>query len=203
LVDPGEYTVTVAAAGKTDSRTIKVEEDPRVQFSDADRAKRRKALSTLTTMTHDADAASRRITAINTALTNLTDSWKLPNAPAVPDSVKKAAADLQAKVKPVFQTFANQGGNREGGAPPPPYTPPPVTQKINRLLNAIDGYTSAPTSRQLADIEDASAQLQKGIAEVNQLWDEVPRFNKLMTDAGVAYFTVNLSVAQPAGRGGN
>jgi hypothetical protein len=182
-----------------------------VQFSDADRAKRRKALSTLTTMTHDADAASRRITAINTALLSLTDSWKLPNAPAVPDGVKKAAADLMAKVKPVFATFANQGGGRGGGGggggggagAPPPYTPPPVTQKISRLMNAIDGYTAAPTARQLADIEEASAQLQTGIAEVNRLWDEVPKLNKVMTDAGVSYFTVNLNVAPPAGRGGN
>jgi photosystem II stability/assembly factor-like uncharacterized protein len=203
LVDPGEYTVTIAAAGKTDSRTISVEEDPRVQFSDADRAKRRKALSTLTTMTHDADAASRRITAINTALTSLTESWKAPNAPAVPDSVKKAAEDLVARVKPAFAMFANQGGNREGGAPPPAYTPPPVTQKLSRLMNAIDGYSAAPTTRQLADIEEASAQLQKGIAEVNRLWDEVPKLNKLMTDAGVPYFTVNLNVAQLARGGAN
>ena len=70
-------------------------------------------------------------------------------------------------------------------------------------MNAIDGYSSAPTSRQLADIEEASTQLQKGVADVNRLWDEVPKLNKLMTDAGVAYFTVNLVVAQPGGRGGN
>jgi hypothetical protein len=70
-------------------------------------------------------------------------------------------------------------------------------------MNAIDGYSAAPTTRQLADIEEASAQLQKGIAEVNRLWDEVPKLNKLMTDAGVPYFTVNLNVAQPARGGAN
>lgn len=80
-----------------------------------------------------------------------------------------------------------------------------MTQKINRLMNSIDGYTEAPTARQLADIEEASAQLQKGIADVNRLWDEVPAFNKVMSDAGVGYFTVNLSAVQPpaAARGGN
>ncbi len=210
LVDPGEYSVTITQNGQSDTRTIKIEEDPRVQFSDADRAKRRKALGTLTTMTHDADAASRRITAINTALTALTDSWKSPNAPAVPDNVKKAAEDLVARVKPVYAMFANQGGGRGGGGggnagPPAVYTPPPVTQKINRVMNAIDGYAAAPTARQLADIDEASAQLQKGIAGVNALWDEVPKFNKVMTDAGVGYFTVNPNVtpAPGGGRGGN
>src|SRR5262249_50621418 len=33
LVDPGEYTITIAAAGKTDSKTFIVEDDPRAQLS--------------------------------------------------------------------------------------------------------------------------------------------------------------------------
>ncbi len=61
LVDPGSYVVTIAASGKTDSKTFTVEEDPRVQLSDDDRAKRRKTLTTLSVMTRDADAARRKI----------------------------------------------------------------------------------------------------------------------------------------------
>ncbi len=206
IVDPGSYVVTIAAAGKTDSRTFTVEEDPRVQLTDDDRAKRRKALSTLTGMTRDADAARRKIVGLNTALTNLTDSWKQPNAPAVPDGVKKSAEDLLAKVKPVFGSFeAPAGGGRGGGAGPGgPYVPPPVTQKIARLMTSIDGYSAAPTSRQMSDLAEAQTQLQAGIADVNRLWDEVPKLNKIMLDAGVPYFAVTLGpAAQPGGRGGN
>jgi hypothetical protein len=207
LVDPGSYVVTIAAAGKTDSKTVTVEEDPRVQFSDDDRAKRRRALSTLTVMTRDADAARRRIVGMNTALTTLTESWKAPNAPAVPDNVKKAAEDLMAKVKPALATFESPGGGggRGGGAAPGgPFVPPPVTQKIARLMTSIDGYSAAPTSRQMADLADATAQLQTGIAEVNRLWDEVPKLNKVMADAGVPYFAVGLGGPQTGGgRGGN
>jgi photosystem II stability/assembly factor-like uncharacterized protein len=203
LVDPGSYVVTIAVSGKTDSRTVTVQEDPRVQFSDDDRAKRRRVLTTLTGMTRDADAARRRIAGINTALNTLTESWKQPNAPPVPDSVKKTAEDLQAKVKPALATFENPagGGGRGGGGP---FVPPPVTQKISRLMNSLDNYSAAPTSRQMADLAEASTQLQSGIAEVNRLWDEVPKLNKLMLDAGVPYFTVSLGPAtQPGGRGGN
>jgi photosystem II stability/assembly factor-like uncharacterized protein len=206
LVDPGSYVVTIAAVGKTDWRTFTVEDDPRVQFSDDDRGKRRKALGTLTGMTRDADAARRRVVGLNTALTSLTESWKQPNAPAVPDSVKKAAEDLMAKVKPVFASFeAPAGGGRGGGAAPGgPFVPPPVTQKIARLMTSIDGYSAAPTSRQMADLAEAQTQLQAGIAEVNRLWDEVPKLNKLMLDAGVPYFAVTLGPpVQPGGRGGN
>ena len=214
MVDPGDYTITISAAGKTDSHVFKVEEDPRVEFSAADRAARRKAVDTLISLTKDADAGRRKAVAMTTALTSLTDSWKLPNAPTVPDAVKKAADELLAKAKKVSGTFEAAGGGRggRGGAgggsagPPPAYTPPPVTQKITRLMFTIDGYSAAPTKRQSAEIEECSAQVKKGLDEVNALWDEVPKFNKQMADAGVQYFQVNLNAvpAAPAfgGRGG-
>jgi len=146
---------------------------------------------------------------MNMALTNLTDSWKLPNSPPVPDAVKKAVDDLAAKVKAAAAGFESQGfGGRGGGGggagAPPPYTPPPVTQKITRLMTMIDAYSAAPTSRQLADLQEATDQLKKDAAEVDRLWDEVPKLNKLMTDAGVQYFKVDLNSVPAAagGRGG-
>jgi len=48
----------------------------------------------------------------------------------------------------------------------------------------------------MADLAEATTQLQSGVAEVNRLWDEVPKLNKLMLDAGVPYFTVT-SALQP------
>ncbi len=201
-VDPGEYKVTIALAGKTDSRTFTVEEDPRVQFSSADRTKRRQAIDTLVTLTKQADEGRRKAVAMNTALTGLTDSWKQPNAPAVPEPVKKAVDDLAARVKKIAARFEQQGGGRGAGGsagPPPPYTPPPVPQKISRLMFAIDGYSAAPTSRQMSDIEEASAELKTDLAEVDALWQEVPKLNKMLADSGVAYFTLNLNAPPPAG----
>ena len=211
LVDPGEYTITIALAGKTDSKTFIVEDDPRAQLSSDDRARRRQALTRLVTMTKDAEAGRKKAVGMNTALTSLTDSWKQPNSPPVPDAMKKAAEDLLVRVKAAAAIFESAGGGRggRGGAgggagPPPPYTPPPVTQKIGRVLAALDGYSAAPTTRQTTDIEDAAAQLQKGLAEVNRLWDEVPKLNKMMADAGMQYFKVVEATTprQGGGRGG-
>ena len=84
--------------------------------------------------------------------------------------------------------------------------PSPVPQKLTRLMGVIGGFSGPPTSRQLADIEEASAELQKGTAEINALWDDVPKLNKTLTDAGVAYFKVTLPATAPVqafGRGGN
>ena len=206
LVDPGEYTVALTVAGKTETKTVAVEDDPRLEISAADRAKRRTAITKLYTMTRQAEEGRRKIVAMNTAVTTLTESWKRPAAPAVPDSVKKAADDTLAKIKAVLGTFeAPAGGGRGAGGgagAPPPYTPPPVNQKINRLMGVIDAYSGPPTSRQLADIEECAAQLQTGMEAVNKLDAEVPSLNKLMQDAGVPYFTVDITNVPPAVQGG-
>jgi hypothetical protein len=77
-----------------------------------------------------------------------------------------------------------------------------VTQKIQRLMGLIDGFSGPPTARQLADMEEAAAELKKGTAAVDALWDEVPKLNKVMSDAGVAYFRVDLQAVPAAAAGG-
>ena len=192
LVEPGTYTVTIALAGKTDSKTVEVEQEPRIQVPETDRDKRRQTIDTLVTLTREADAARKRAVAIHTALTNLTESWKQPYAPKIPDAIKKSADELLARSKTVADRFEAPAGGRGGGGggagAPPPYKPPPVTQKIGRLLGALDNYTGAPTSFQLSEALDAAAQLKKDVAELDKLAAEVPRLNKMMSDAGIPYF---------------
>jgi photosystem II stability/assembly factor-like uncharacterized protein len=204
LVDPGEYTVAISAAGKNASKTVIVEEDPRVSMSAEDRAKRRQAIATLYAMAREADNARRKIVALRTSLTSLTDGWKRPGGPHVPDAVKSAAEDLLAKVKAAIGTFEVERTGQLGAAGPPlTYTPPPVNQKITRLMGAMDGYSGAPTTRQMADIDASSVALQQGLAEVKKLTEEdLPRLNKLMADSGVPYVTADAAPAPVQGRRG-
>jgi photosystem II stability/assembly factor-like uncharacterized protein len=193
LVDPGDYTISVAAAGKTESKTAAVEEDPRVTMSAEERTERRQALAKLYAMARQADEGRRKIVAIRTSLTTLTDAWKRPSASKVPDEVKKAADDLLAKVKDVVGTFEMERQGQLGSAGPPlKYTPPPVNQKIGRLMGSIDSYSGPPTARQLEDIKQASDELEPALTTVNKLADEdVPHLNKMMADAGVPYVTAD------------
>ncbi len=193
LVDPGTYTVTIAMGGASDSKTASVELDPRIQVTPAEREKRRQTIDTLVTLTRQADAARRRAVAIRNALTQLTESWKQPNAPKIPDNIRKSADDLLARAKTVADRFEPPAGGRGfggGAGAPPPYTPPPITQKISRLLGAIDGYTGAPTSHQIAETQECSSQLQKDTAELNKLAADVPALNRMMIQAGIPYFSV-------------
>ncbi len=196
LVDPGDYTITIAAAGKTESKTAAVEEDPRVTMSAEDRTERRQAITKLYAMARQADEGRRKIVAIRTSLTTLTDAWKRPAAPKVPDAVKKAADDLLAKVKEVVGKFEMERQGQLGSAGPPlKYTPPPLNQKIGRLMGSIDSYSGPPTARQLEDVKQASDELEPALAAVNKLADEdVPHLNKMMAEAGVPYVTADTRI---------
>jgi photosystem II stability/assembly factor-like uncharacterized protein len=196
IVEPGTYTVTVALAGKTESKTVTVEQDPRIQVSDANRQTRRQTIDTLVRLTREAEMARRRAVAIRTSLTNLTDSWKQPGGPKIPDAIQKSADDLLARSKTVADRFESAGGRGGGGGGGgagggAPYKPPPVTQKIARLIGQLDNFTGAPTSRQIAEAQDSSAQLQKDVADLDKLAADLPALNKMMADAGIPYFNTS------------
>ena len=193
LVEPGKYTVTIALSGATDSKSVTVEQDPRVQVPESNRELRRRTIDTLVTLTREAEMARRRAVAIRTSLTNLTESWKEPGAPQIPEAIRKSADDLLARSKTVADRFESQGGRGGGGGgagSPPPYKPPPVTQKIGRLIGQLDNYTGAPTSRQVEEAQDCSAQLKKDVAELDKLAADLPGLNKRMSEAGIPYFNV-------------
>ncbi len=208
-VDPGEYVITVSQNGKSDQKTVSVADDPRLTFSAEDRTKRKAAMDRVISMVKDADTGRRKILAMQNGLNSLLESWKRPNAPAIPDSVKKAAEDLLAKVKTAAAAFeappAEDGVIRElgGAGAQPPYTPPPVLQKITRVMMTLS-YPGAPLDRQLKDLEECGTELKSGLATVDALNAEVPKLNKLMQDAGVVYFTIDPSSVPPpaTGRGG-
>jgi hypothetical protein len=94
----------LTAAGKTETRVFTVEGDPRATISAEDRAKRSTVITRLSEMAKQADEARRKIVAMNTALTNLTDSWKRPGV-TLPEAARKAVDDMTARIRPVLPIF--------------------------------------------------------------------------------------------------
>jgi photosystem II stability/assembly factor-like uncharacterized protein len=208
LVDRGEYTVTLTASGKSESRTVVVQDDPRSSLSDAEVARRRTAIARLSAIARQADESRRKVVAMNTSLTNLLDAWKRPGMPAVPEAARKLVEDMQAKIKTVLPSFeaAAPAASAQLGAAGArgPYTPPPVNQKITRVLFSIDGFSGPPTARQLAEVDEAAQQLREASAAVDALYAEFPRLNQALAAAGAPYMGIDLnSVPAPTGgRGG-
>ena len=195
-VEPGEYTVKVAAGKSEQSTKVVVEEDPRIEMSAGDRAARRQALNELAQMAQSGAAARRAITGLQTALKD-TKKTRLP------ENVKKAVDDFSRKVEETCLKLGTpvQCGQRAAGlgwaGPPVVYTPPPVTQRITQLLGGIENYAAAPTAWQLDQIKVLQGMLKETVASEQALTKtELEALNKMMRDANVPY------IAVPAGGGG-
>ena len=63
-----------------------------------------------------------------------------------------------------------------------------MTQKITQLMGQIDGYSAAPTTKQMQDLAEAQAELKGGVGEIDTLWDEMPKLNKTDDRRGHAVF---------------
>ncbi len=208
MVDRGQYTLTLTAAGKTESTTVTVQDDPRTSISDANLASRRIAITRLSALAKEADQSRRKAIAMNTSLTNLLEAWRRPGVPAVPAAARKLVDDMQAKIKAILPTFEAPAP----AAPAPlgaagargPYTPPPVNQKITRLLFGIDGFSGPPTAKQLSEVDEAAQQLQQASATVDALYTDFPKLNEALAAGGAPYLGIDLSAvpAPTGGRGG-
>ena len=195
-VPPGEYTVKVAAGGKESSATIRVQEDPRIQISDVDRAKWSDAVMKAYELQRSAAAAQRAVQNLRTQITALQDSLRrTPNVSKEVNDAAKAVSDqiddVQRKIVPTFDQSGSAG-------PPLPGTPRPVLQRIGQLFNGLDSYTAAPTADQMAKLVDLSTELKSLVTQVNKVIDEaVPSLNKQIRDSGVSFVNPGQRVPIP------
>jgi photosystem II stability/assembly factor-like uncharacterized protein len=195
-VPPGEYAITVSASGKEATATLRVQEDPRIQISEADRAKWSAALMRAYELMRSATAAQRSVQNLKTQMTALQESLRrTPNVPKeVSDAVKSVSDrvdDTQKRVVPVFDQSGSAG-------PPLPDAPRPLLGRIGQLFGGLDGYTAAPTPAQGAKLGELSTELKVVIDQLNKLIDEtIPNLNKQIRDSGVSFVNPGQRVAIP------
>lgn len=195
-VPPGEYTVKVSAGGKDATGTVRVQEDPRIQISEADRAKWTDAVMKAYELQRSAGAAQRSVQNLRTQMTSLQDSLRrTPNVPReVNDAVKSVSDrvdDVSRKIVPVFDQSGSAG-------PPLPDAPRPVLGRIGQLFNGLDSYTAAPTPDQVAKLSELSGELKGLVEQLNKLIDEaIPNLNKQIRESGLSFINPGQRVALP------
>jgi len=195
-VEPGEYTVKVSLGSTEQTKKFTVEEDPRVVISAQDRAARWQALTQLSQMTANANAAQRSMTGLQASLSSLLENSKRPGATKLPENVQKATEDLLKNVEDTCKKFAApvQCGDRSArGAAGPPlvYTPPTLTQRIGQLLGGIESYTAPPTAWQLDQVKLLQGMLGEASASARKLaQQDLQALNKMMNDANMPHIIV-------------
>ncbi len=197
-VDPGDYTVKIKLGDKEMSSTFKVVEDPRIEFSVEDRAKKRAAIAKFTPIAMQAALAQTTIAALRTNVNAQIEAWKRPGTPQPPANVKQAAEDLLKKIDVAYVNWGTPPStavNISQAGPPLVERPTPLSQRATQVLFAIEGASSAPTDWELSQIEILSNKIPEAAEQVRKLVSEdLAALNALMLEAKIPYI-------QPPNRG--
>jgi photosystem II stability/assembly factor-like uncharacterized protein len=192
LVEPGKYTVKVKAGTKEASQDVVVEDDPRVQISAEDRAARHDAVMKLYEMAKSADRDRRTITGLRDALTTAREQWKQqaarPNGVKIPEEIRKAAEELQKKVEAVSEKFARPPQALGNAGPPLEWKPEPLPNRVQDLLQDLDGFDAAPGGQQKELLAELGPLVAAASAQVKQVVEEdLAALNKKMNEAGIPH----------------
>jgi|CZKC01.1.fsa_nt_gi photosystem II stability/assembly factor-like uncharacterized protein len=203
LVEPGDYTVKVTLGDASDTKVVHVEEDPRIEISPADRAKRFAAIKDAFALSRDLTVTQTQIVSLKTSLDLAMTAWKArPRDQRIPDNVQKAADDFSKKVNEVAEKFANPplASEEQGSAAPPLNNyPPTIGQRINQVFGGMQSVTAVPTADEMSDYATLKKELDDLKPQITQLVKEgLPALNKMINDAGVA----QIVLVQTAGGGG-
>jgi hypothetical protein len=177
---PGEYTLKLTAAGKTQTRTLRVEMDPRVKTARAG-LERQFALSAQAaegmTQTFDVLAGLKQVRAQITSLRS--------RASAIPGALDEALAALDRKAA----MFEGVPGSAAGVASAPPDFNQ-LHAQLATLYGVLQQADAAPTTQAAA----AAADLQRRLREALPVWDsfktaEVGTVNAQLRAAGLSPLT--------------
>jgi hypothetical protein len=198
LVPPGQYAVRLSLGASQITKKLLVEDDLRVTLTSEDRELRTQTITELFNMAKEADSAERQFTALRAAIAGIRETWNRPGALSVPAAAAKALEDLEKKMDAVEKT---PPPDLAAGTPLAVYSPPPVSQRVSRLMTAIDGYALKPTADQLAELKQLRAEMPEVNAKIKQLIEEdLPKTNQLISGAGVPFLAISEQSAGAAQR---
>jgi len=179
LVSPGTYTVKVTAGSATATRSVTVEEDPRITVSGEDRKQWEEATRQASKLWGRAQAANRTITTLKKQLADVQESIK-----SAPDEVKTAARSLTETVDTLARTLNRQEPLGFAGAPLAE-DPDPLVPRARGLYFALGGMTAAPTAQQKEMLVRVQQQVDETVAAVNAVVDKrVPDLNRTLAERG-------------------
>ncbi len=162
---PGSYTVRVSLGDQSRVQTVRVQDDPRIQISAADRKAHFDTLMRLSSLISTMDEAHKVAEALKEQLTSLDKSLEqLPEKQEAVAEVLKTTSEKVGESEKMLSRNEGRQGFGGGGSRP-------LFQRMTRLFRALDGYTEAPSQDSLERVEYCAGELNERIAEFNQVLD--------------------------------
>ena len=172
FVVPGSYTVTVRAAGRESTSTVRVDPDPAFPMTDAERTLRFQFLTDVLALQASVTQAATELRAVREQLTALQEQLKRqasPPAPVVDAAAKlaKGLAGLQSRIGGGGGGGGEEGGGGGGGGG--------LRGRVSGLFTELDGSgihqgtLSGPTLGQRQRLEAARADAQAVQADADRV----------------------------------
>jgi photosystem II stability/assembly factor-like uncharacterized protein len=194
-VQPGSYTIKIAAGDKTANGNVTVQEDPRIQIVEADRGKLADAISRVYALQKSADAARKTMRSLNTQITALQTSLK--DNPDVSKQTNDSIQKLLDQLNQIQKKLVAPPDNGSAG-PALPDEPRPLLSQINGVAGGLDSYTAAPTADEMVRIDDLAKQLNDLIAELNKFVEtDVANLNKQLREGGLQFLNPGKRIEPP------
>jgi photosystem II stability/assembly factor-like uncharacterized protein/uncharacterized coiled-coil protein SlyX len=174
----GEYQVALKVSDQEIAKTVKAIGDPRIDISFEDRKAQHDALFTLYELYPILSEVDKVSDDLKKQLDELTKSLK--KLPEVPETILEEAEAISKEIDDIRLKLLGdpklgwQGLRRS------------LRGRIIMLGRAVGGYTSAPSPRQLQQIQKNSEQLKALVERLNKIIEEaIPRLNKLMNENNI------------------
>jgi hypothetical protein len=182
FVLPGEYRIKLSGAGADQTKPVRIDGDPLVQMTDADRKSLYDTLVNLTAMQSTVQSAATAITKIDQSITQMTDTLKsYPNAPTSLKTAVETAAQQLRDLRTKAIGGGGGGGGGEGGG-----GNQPLRGRITNLKSEVVYSQSVPTAVQSRQVGEIAAELNGVVNQVNT-WinTTLPNLYKQLADNNV------------------
>jgi hypothetical protein len=187
-VVPGEYTITLRAAGKQLSKTVRVGLDPRVKISDADLAaqldtalKLRDLSSTLNRVVASVDDLTKQLTALAETMRKSPDAAAAAagrvgdgdgagaTSSAGPAASASQSGDATADINAALDEVKKLRATLVREAPFGYRYPPRLREEVQSLMGSVSNPIAPPTEPQLLRLREVTEETQQAVASLNAI----------------------------------
>lgn len=185
-VVPGTYTVMVSAAGTSQTQTVEVRLDPRLEgrVNLSEMIALRDIQLRIGSLRVELTAPSQRLNAIQTQIRELNDFLRPKSG--IPPAVTEALGDFSNEIRTMNNELFAGGGFRGGGDS--------VMSRLMALNSEISGITGPLPSDIQARIDALVTEIQAASTRVDQfISTSVPELNRSLNAAGIPF----IQLAEP------
>jgi hypothetical protein len=187
----GDYTIKVEVGDLAASRPVRLEEDPRITISAADRRAQFDTIQQLSGLIAAMDQGHKKAAELKSQVSSLQESLKNQEPP---ETVTTAVGGFAEKVDDMEKKLSRDGGLGRIRYP----QQRPLYSRLTRLYGTLNGYTEAPSAAHREHIDAYSGELRGLLDQLNEvITEDVANLNRILQENAVPRITSGSRVDLP------